>query len=253
MKAKAKINIFLKILGLDSRKYHLLSSRFVLINDLFDELILINDKNKEGFELISNVNFDDNIIFKAYDLLASLGHKESLKEFFKDKSLKLIKNIPHCAGLGGGSSDCAAFLIMMNEELNLKYTKEDLITLSIKLGSDIAFFISGFNSANVSGCGEILKEFNDEKIDLSLIMPNIKCQTQAVYKEFDKKNIDFSENLKIAKKLEQINSKELLLEKNTLLNDLFKPCVDLYPKMKKYLDENFFMSGSGSTIFKAKK
>ncbi|MGN8587083.1 UNVERIFIED_CONTAM: 4-(cytidine 5'-diphospho)-2-C-methyl-D-erythritol kinase, partial [Campylobacter jejuni] len=94
---------------------------------------------------------EDNIITKAYHLLCQNGYQNKLEEFFKTKSLKLIKNIPTCAGLGGGSSDCASFLMLINEELNLKLSTQKLIELSTQLGSDIAFFLSGFESANVSG------------------------------------------------------------------------------------------------------
>ena len=173
MKAKAKVNIFLKIIGLDNRGYHLLNSRFVLLDTLYDELILIDEKQKEGFELISDFKCEDNIINKAYHLLCKEGFENELKEFFSKKSLKLIKNIPTCAGLGGGSSDAAGFLKMMNEELNLQISKERLIQLSVRLGADVAFFLSGAKSANVKGCGEVIEEFEDELSLLELHFPNI--------------------------------------------------------------------------------
>ena len=98
MKAYAKANIFLKLIGFDSRKYHLLESRFILLKDLFDELELVDKKsnsNKE-FEIISNFNCENNIIQKAYWLL-SRKYSNELKELFSTKSLKLKKNIPICA------------------------------------------------------------------------------------------------------------------------------------------------------------
>lgn len=73
-------------------------------------------------------------------MLLSRRYNNELKELFSKKSLKLTKNIPVCAGLGGGSSDCASFLLLMNETLNLKLNLQELINLSIQLGSDIAFF-----------------------------------------------------------------------------------------------------------------
>ncbi|MBS4234849.1 4-(cytidine 5'-diphospho)-2-C-methyl-D-erythritol kinase [Campylobacter vulpis] len=252
MKAYAKVNIFLKIIGLDERGYHLLSSRFVLLDTLYDELFLSNEKQKEGFELISDFKCENNIIDKAYRLLCEEGFENELKEFFNKKSLKLIKNIPTCAGLGGGSSDAAAFLRLINEELNLKISKEKMLRLSVKLGSDLAFFLSGVKSANVKGCGEVIEEFDDELVPFELHFPNIACETAKVYEEFDKKVFDFSKALKDAQIYEKLNTKELLEYENLALNDLFKPCVRLYPKMSEFLETGYFLSGSGSSVFKAK-
>lgn len=82
----------------------------------------------------------------------------------------------------------------MNETLNLKLNLQELINLSIQLGSDIAFFLSGFHSANVSGCGEIIEEFEDDIPNLKWTFPQISCQTKAVYDEFDRGIFDFQKN-----------------------------------------------------------
>lgn len=253
MKAYAKANIFLKITGFDSRNYHTLSSRFILLENLYDELFFSNEKTQNGFEIISDFQCNDNIIKKAYDLLCNEGYKNILEDFFQNKSLQLIKNIPTGAGLGGGSSDCACFLKLINQELNLKISKEKLINLSIKLGSDIAFFLSDFKSANVSGCGEIISEFEDILPELDWTFPNFSCETIKVYKEFDKTDFNLQKNQNKAKIYEKLTSKELLEINNTQLNDLFTPCVTLYPKMLYYKENNFFLSGSGSSVFKVKK
>ncbi|HEB9272904.1 4-(cytidine 5'-diphospho)-2-C-methyl-D-erythritol kinase [Campylobacter sp. BCW_6875] len=252
MKAYAKANIFLKLTGFDSRKYHLLESRFILLKDVFDELELVDKESdsKKEFEIMSNFKCENNIIQKAY-LLLSRRYNNELKELFSKKSLKLTKNIPVCAGLGGGSSDCASFLLLMNETLNLKLNLQELINLSMQLGSDIAFFLSGFHSANVSGCGEIIEEFEDDIPNLKWTFPQISCQTKAVYDEFDREIFDFQKNNNQAQIYKKLSTKELLQNfKNKELNDLFTPCATLYPKMKSYLQEDFFLSGSGSSVFK---
>lgn len=255
MKAYAKANIFLKLTGFDTRKYHLLESRFILLKNLFDEIDIIDktSNSKKGFEIMSDFYCKDNIITKAYHLLCKKGYKNELEEFFKTKSIKLTKNIPICAGLGGGSSDCASFLILINEELNLKLSTQKLIEFSTALGSDIAFFLSGFESANVSGCGEIIKEFNDDIPDLEWVFPELSCQTKAVYDEFDKGIFNFEKNILDAKIYKNLSTKKLLEFENTQLNDLFTPCVALYPKMLVFLQQGFFLSGSGSSVFKVQQ
>ena len=252
MRAYAKANLYLKIIGFDNRNYHLINSRFILLKDLYDELFITDEKTQDGFEIISDFKCENNIINKAYEVLCNNGFKEELKEFFKNKSIKLIKNIPTCAGLGGGSSDAALFLKIINEELNLKLNKEKLIQLSTQIGSDLAFFISDFESANVSGCGEIIKEFDDCSLNLNFTFPDISCDTNKVYKEFDKTKYDLKENEKKAKCFENLKNNDLMEFKNYELNDLFIPCVNLYTKMKIFLENNFFLSGSGSSVFKVK-
>ena len=86
MKAYAKANIFLKLTGFDSRKYHLLESRFILLKDLFDELELVDKESdsKKEFEIISNFKCENNIIQKAY-LLLSKRYNNELKELFSKK------------------------------------------------------------------------------------------------------------------------------------------------------------------------
>lgn len=287
MKAFAKANVFLKIVGLNKNGYHLLSSRFVLVREIYDELFFVRDKHCEGFEIVSEFSCEGNIINKAYQILCENGFENEMREFFKTHALKLIKNIPVGGGLGGGSSDGAAFLRLVNKELNLKISQENLMKMGANLGCDVPFFLSGFEAANVSGVGEILAEFEDEIPPLNFKFPQISCDTRAVYVEFDGVNLggnlgenlsenlseksrnnlgenlsensrenattpSFAENLKLAKIYENQSSVQLLQsEKNTALNDLFVPCVNLYPKMAAFLEQGYFLSGSGSSVFKA--
>ena len=253
MKANAKLNIFLKLVGFDSRMYHYLESRFVLIDELFDELDLSKDKKQEGFEITSEFECENNILTKSYELLCQMGFKNELDECFSQYSLRLDKKIPVGGGLGGGSSDAACFLRLMNENLNLKLSKEKLMQIGSKIGSDVPFFLSEFKSANVSGTGEVVVEFIDDLPSFDFVFPDIISSTALVYKEFDKSSFNLAKNAIWAKEFKVKKTKELLKQKNTDLNDLFTPCVNLYPKMSEFLEQGFFLSGSGSTVFKVKK
>lgn len=250
MKAYAKANLFLKLIGLDGRNYHLLHSRFILLYDFFDELFLSTEKSRAGFEIISDFHCEDNIIYKAFNALCNAGFKNELEECFTKHSLKLIKNIPQGAGLGGGSSDAASFLMLMNETLNLKIPREKLMQIGFSLGSDVPFFLSGYKCANVSGTGQIITEFEDELPKLDFIFPTIECKTPLIYKEFDLNPHDYKANEKLSLTLLTLKNNELFEYKNTHLNDLFTICVKLYPKMLSFMQENFFLSGSGSSVFK---
>lgn len=250
MKSFAKINIFLKITGLRGN-YHELASRFVLLEDIYDEIEFIKTNDKfANLQICTNKEIKGkNIIQKAYDKLCEFGFENELKEFFSSHFINLKKQIPMGGGLGGGSSNAATFLQMLNKELNLKISKENLMQIGAKIGADVPFFLSGFKSANVAGIGEKITEFDDEVPNFKLSLKNISCDTAKVYDEFRANFLKF--DIKFANLLLNLKSSEILSQfKNYELNDLLRPCQNLYPNLQICDDE--FLSGSGSTCFKVK-
>ncbi|CUU69797.1 4-(cytidine 5'-diphospho)-2-C-methyl-D-erythritol kinase [Campylobacter hyointestinalis] len=242
MRSYAKLNIFLKIIGTRG-DYHEIISRFVLFEELYDE---INFIKKTTDEFIKDDCIPENIIKKARISLENLGFKNELDEFFTTHQVELIKKIPCGGGLGGGSSNAATFLNLANEELNLKIPKEKLMKISKNIGADVAFFVSEFKSANVSGVGEIVENFYDDVPNLGIITSDIFCSTPKVFREFRQNFCKFDLNL--AKNLEQLSSNEILHSyQNYELNDLLRPCLQLYPNL--IVKQNEFLSGSGSTKF----
>lgn len=250
MKSYAKVNIFLKITG-KRENFHTLNSRFILLENLYDEIEFI-DGNFENFTIISSKKIDGvNILNRVYDEICIAGFDNELSEFFRKKAVKLTKNIPMGGGLGGGSSNAATMLKMLNNELNLKISNENLAKIATKIGSDVSFFLSELKSANVGGTGEVIEEFDDEIPPLTIHTKDLHCNTALVYKEF--RNSFFDEiDLKLSDKLSTLKSVEILNSyKNHELNDLLKPCQKLYPELK--IEESEFLSGSGSTIFEVKR
>lgn len=139
---------------------------------------------------------------------------------------------------------------MANDELGLKISRENLMKIAAKIGADVAFFVSDFKAANVSGIGEVISEFDDDLPELSITTPEIFCSTPSVYGEF---RANFMQNIdkNLAEKMLTLSSKQLLSEyENSLLNDLYAPCFKIYPQMAKYSD--MFLSGSGSSVFAIK-
>ncbi len=245
MKSYAKINIFLKIVGFRGN-YHELKSRFILYKELYDEIDLVD---RIGDGLIIDNPFDDNIIFKVYNFLENLGFTNELGEFFKNHQVKLIKNIPAGGGLGGGSSNAAALLHLVNNRLNLNLSKDKLMQIAHNIGADVAFFVSKFDSANVSGIGEIVEEFDDDIPNLDIITSPIFCSTPKVFMQYRAKFKDFDTDL--ASKLCLMKSSQILSTySNIELNDLLKPSQEIYSELK--IASNEFLSGSGSTKFKPK-
>jgi len=169
MKSFAKINVFLKVVGTRGN-YHEILSRFVLCEQLFDEIYF---KKSNSFAIkCDNKEIKENIIQKAIDELKRAGFSNELDEFFSSHKIIINKQIPIGAGLGGGSSNAATFLLMLNDELNLNIKRENLMQIASKIGADVAFFVSGYKAANVSGIGEIIEEFDDEVPNLNIFTPN---------------------------------------------------------------------------------
>ena len=246
-KSYAKVNIFLKIVGLRDN-YHLIASRFVRVKNLFDTISFIK-KDVDNFSIEGNFSciLEKNTVYKAYKELEKF---DEVKEFFKKNIVKIDKNIPEFAGLGGGSSNCATFLNMVNQACNLNLSKEELSKIGSNIGADVPFFVYEFDSANVSGIGEIVEEFKEELINIEVITPKIACDTGKIYKNFREKF--YKElNKDEVKELFVTNSKDILKKFSiNEANDLYFSALDLNQDLKKFEKDNWFFSGSGSSFFK---
>ncbi len=245
IKSYAKVNIFLKIVGTRDN-YHELISRFMRVENLYDTISFEKKETEANeFELIGNFGckLEQNTIYKAYKLLPK-------NSFFNSYKVVVEKNIPEFAGLGGGSSNAAAFLNLSNEVLKLEFSKDTLSQMGAKIGADVPFFIYNYPSANVSGIGEIVEEFDEEPLTIETITPKIECDTAKVYQKYRSDYLD-SIDLEFAQKLSKLSSSEILENYGAKeLNDLFPPCLDIYKELADYKKPNWFFSGSGSTFFK---
>jgi 4-diphosphocytidyl-2-C-methyl-D-erythritol kinase len=253
-KSYAKVNIFLKIVGTRDN-YHLLASRFVRVKNLYD-IIKFQKGNFKEFTLEGNFGCktQQNTIYKAYQKLANIS--EEVITFFTKHKVNVIKNIPEFAGLGGGSSNCATFMIMVNDVCNLQLSKDKLAEIGAEIGADVPFFIYEYDSANVTGVGEIVEKFEEEILNIETFTPKIECNTGMIFKEFRAKYLkDINKNSKIEiDKLLNMKSIDIL---NLLsiqdANDLYKPAINIYPNLEISNfsnDKGYFFSGSGSSFFK---
>ena len=233
--------------------YHELFSRFMKVTDLYDE-ISFHPKTAKGFVLLGDFGCEteQNTIYKAYKALLEYTSSDALAKLIEKYAIKVEKNIPSFAGLGGGSSNAACFLKMCNNTLDLGLSLKQLAHIGSSVGADVAFFIYDYNSANVSGIGEIVEKFDEEPLVLETNTPNVEGSTPKVYQCFREhfyKELSAEEHAKLA----QMSSKEIL-ETYTIAeaNDLFEPALQLYPELKESYQKGYFFSGSGSTFFKLK-
>jgi len=246
IKAPAKINIGLDILSKRSDGYHNLSSLFYPIEDLFDTLTF---QPSDKFEFICNdssIPWDNgNIVVKAKQLLELTSGKSI------NVKITLEKRIPSQAGLGGGSSDAAATLISLNEMFNLNFKHDQLIHLSLLLGSDVPFFIKARPAIGTSR-GEILEYVDLEiKEPILLINPNINISTKEAFQnitalETQPKFHSLIKNEKFdytaAQKLLKNDFEDYVFGKHSEIRAIKE---SLYDKGALYAS----MSGSGSTVY----
>ena len=250
-KAYAKVNIFLKITGMRG-DYHEIISRFMKVNSLYDELSF-SKKESDEFKIIGDFSCTtkQNTIYKAYEALKkTLKDSSSLDKLMVSYAVKVHKNIPAFAGLGGGSSDAATYLHMCNEVLHLGLSKNELAKIGMAVGADVPFFIYGYESANVSGVGEVVEEFKEDVLDFEIFTPKIEISTPKVYKSYRENFYDPIDGFE-TQRLKELTSKEII---STMCadeaNDLFKPALQEYKELKEHYRHGYYFSGSGSSFFK---
>lgn len=173
----AKINIGLNVLSRRADGYHNLETVFYPI-PLHDSIEVIEADhmsfNSSGIEIPGHAN--ENLCLMAYDLLS--------KDFpLPALNIHLHKNIPIGAGLGGGSSDAAFFVKLLNEKFSLGLSLGQMQDYVRKLGADCAFFISN-EPVFASGKGD---QFTSINLDLSaysivLVMPPVHVSTGEAYR-----------------------------------------------------------------------
>ena len=174
--APAKINLFLHITTRRENGYHELQTIFQLI-DLCDWLEF--DRNDQGeivIDGLSSVDTADNLIYKATQILQPYAKN------FHGLNIRLEKNIPMGAGLGGGSSDAASTLLVLNQLWQCGLNIEQLAQLGLQLGADVPVFVHGRN-AWAEGLGESLTFINLAQKQYIILKPDCFISTQMLFSQ----------------------------------------------------------------------
>lgn len=257
-RAYAKVNIFLKITGTRGN-YHEIVSRFMKVDNLYDELEFVKKEDTDAkaneFKIIGEFSCttEQNTIYKAYFALKEATQSKKLEELMQTYAIKVTKSIPAFAGLGGGSSDAATYLKMCNNSLNLGLSLNELAVIGLKVGADVPFFVYGYDSANVSGIGEVVEEFREELLNIETYTPKIEISTPRVYTVYREDFFAPIDGFK-TQELKETYSVDILKEMSADdANDLFKPALQEYAELKNHFRAGYYFSGSGSSFFKVKE
>jgi len=172
--APAKLNFFLHVVGRRPDGYHLLQSLFVLI-DWCDTLHfeLRSDGRLARHDLAEALPTDDLCLRAARLLQQESGTAAGV-------DISVVKRVPSGAGMGGGSSDAASTLLALNRLWGLNWPREKLLTLGLRLGADVPFFIGGRN-ALVEGIGERLTPLDVPREWLPVVKPPQGIATAALF------------------------------------------------------------------------
>jgi 4-diphosphocytidyl-2-C-methyl-D-erythritol kinase len=230
IQSPAKLNLYLKVTKKLSNGYHELDTSFQLI-DIFDTLEFVNSDSTNINVSCSerNINQEDNIIFKAANKLKEITSKKV------GINISLKKNIPIGGGLGGGSSNAATTICVLNKLWKLNLSSNELIKIGVKLGADVPLFIKG-ESSYAKGIGEKLTPKKLISGKFVVISPDIHSSTKEMFNLYDQQK----NNKDITNAFAQNDFWQVFIEKNNQVSKFYK----------KY-SQNFdiCLSGTGSSMF----
>ncbi|MBQ9847544.1 MAG: 4-(cytidine 5'-diphospho)-2-C-methyl-D-erythritol kinase [Clostridia bacterium] len=247
IKANAKINLTLDILGIREDGYHAIRSVMAPVS-LCDELVI-----EKGNGLSFNCNIpelcgEDNLCVRA----ARLFYKQS--GLVPSVNIYLEKKVPFPAGLGGGSADAAAVLRSLNELYSRPLEENELFALAASLGSDIPFCLLGA-PALCEGRGEALTPISSiYGFEIVIAIGKGRLSTAAVYREYDASGIaPRNDTNRFLAALECGDRSALVAS----MGNAFEPIADkLCPETKTMREEmlslgalNARLSGSGPSVF----
>ena len=244
IKSYAKINLALNVTGKKS-KLHNIESLISFI-DLYDSITLrVSNTKQHKINFFGKFSKNISKINTISKLLKILDKKKLLNN--KKFEIKVIKNIPQKAGMGGGSMNAASILNFIIEKKIIKLKKNELKKISNEIGSDVILGINPLSTILLSN-GDTKKYKNKIKFHLLITKPNFGCSTKYIYSKVN----SFSKHQFNPPKQKLFEAKYL----KNLDNDLEKVALNKYPELKRIksylngLPNSLFarMSGSGSSI-----
>lgn len=248
--APAKLNLFLHVIGRRTDGYHLLQSVFVLL-DVGDTIHFStrSDGVVRRHSDLPGVREEDDLVVRAAQLL-----KREAETGFGTTGLgvdiDVDKKLPMGGGLGGGSSDAACALMVLNRLWNLRLSDEKLCEIGLTLGADVPFFIFGRN-AFVEGIGEQLQAVELPTWWYLVLTPETHVSTPAVFA-----NPDLTRNT-LPLKISDFSAKRLVHLQNDLqpvVLKAFPVVLCVFEALQAASQKSVFgarMTGSGACVFAA--
>lgn len=249
MKAYAKINLGLDVIGRFENGYHEVKMVMQTIG-IYD--VLSFEKTEKGIVVTTDheeLNLgEDNLIYKAARLMMEhYGIQGGI-------TIHLEKHIPIAAGMAGGSTDAAATMKGINELFELGIAEEELMDLGVQIGADVPYCIMG-GTALAEGIGEKLSALpKAPNCSLLIVKPDVKVSTKYVYEHLDAEGCETHPD--IDGMVQAIKQGDLDAVTCRMGNVLEQVTVKVHPeiedikkRMRALGAEESMMSGSGPTVF----
>jgi len=247
VKAYAKINLSLDVLGKREDGYHEISTIMQSI-DLAD---ILEFEKSEIVKVFCNDHRvplgEDNLIVKVINLLKEKYQME------EGVLVKLDKRIPLAAGLAGGSADAAATIVALDKLWNLNMSKEEKKEIALKVGADVPFCLEG-GTKLAKGIGEIFEDLKITSMNLLLVKPDIEISTKEIYDKWDRLN--FKSHHATVPVVQAIQEGNIYKIAENIKNDLELVTSQKYGIINKIKEEllkkgalGCAMSGSGPTVY----
>ena len=251
--ALAKINWTLSIVGVTENRYHELDMLMQSVE--FADQLWFDESDSLSLQITgsysSNLEASDkNLVIKAAKVLSAQTSCN------KGAAIRLHKQIPMEAGMGGGSSDAAATLVSLNRLWQTGLSMEELERISVKIGADVPFCIRG-GLQRARGIGEKLTVLrNPPPVDLLVIQPCRGLSAKEVFAAFDQAteaNALHADPLAAAEALQARNLDSLQMR---IGNDLQRVAVEKRVQIREAMEAlkehgavAVQMTGSGSAVF----
>lgn len=250
IKAQAKINLTLDILGKRPDNYH--DVAMVMQSVGLADTLSFQKLESGGIELVSNIpglpNDNGNLAYRAAKLVMdTYGIKQGVR-------IELTKQIPMAAGLAGGSADAAAVIRAMSQLFDLNLSETELCHLGEQIGSDVPFCICG-GTMLAEGRGEILTRVADmPECYVVLAKPPVDVSTAWVYQNYRSEEVACHPDTRAV--LASLEASDLQGISKLLCNVLESVTIKRYIEIEDYKKRMCqsgalasLMSGSGSTVF----
>lgn len=250
LKARAKINLGLDVLGKREDGYH--EVRMIMQTIGIYDRIIINKIPEDEIRIVSNLSFlpvnENNLIYKAAKLL------KDKYNFAGGVEVNLNKFIPVAAGMAGGSTDAASTLFGINKLFDLGLSTKTMMELGVGIGADVPYCVMR-GTALAEGIGEKLTRLKSvPHMWIVIAKPSINVSTKLVYENFDMGGVSTHPDIDgIISAINEQNIEQIALRMGNVLETVTIP---LYPVIQDIKNDmithgayNAMMSGSGPTVF----
>jgi len=188
-----------------------------------------------------------NNVYQAAEILkARYGIKEGIK-------ISITKNIPVAAGLGGGSTDCAAALRGMNRLWNLNLSMDELVDMGVLVGTDVPYCLHG-TASFITGKGELVQPLVPmPQCWVVLVKPRVSVSTRKIFQQLRAEELSHPNMAKLAQAILDQDYEAMIRYMGNNMEDVTIPKYPVVQRIKdrmmKYGADVAMMSGSGPTVF----